>query len=113
MLINVTSIRLRSLWGYFPLTYNAMHIVRQIKSQPGFVRMKNTGVGYNHYTLSVWQDENSMKAFARTGAHLEAMKIGASLAHEIRTLSYYGDEVPSWREVKAMLKEKGRVISYN
>ena len=53
MLVNVTSIRLRSLWGYFPLTYNAMKIVRQIKSQPGFVRMKNTGIGYDHYTLSL------------------------------------------------------------
>ena len=84
MLVNVTSIRLRSLWGYFPLTYNAMKIVRQIKSQPGFVRMKNTGIGYDHYTLSVWQDEQSMKIFAKTGAHLEAMKKSATLAYEIR-----------------------------
>src|SRR5688572_3064544 len=110
MLINVTSIRLRSLWGYFPLTYNAMHIVRQIKSQPGFVRMKNTGIGYNHYTLSVWEDQKSMQAFARTGPHLEAMKKSATLSNEIRTYSYGGENIPSWREVKIMLKEKGRVI---
>lgn len=112
MIINVTSIRLRSLWNYFPLTYNAMHIVRQTRKQPGFVRMKNTGFGYDHYTLSVWKDEDSMKVFARSGAHLTAMKKSAELAHEIRTFSYEGEKLPTWREVRVLLSEKGKVLNF-
>lgn len=112
MIINVTSIRLRSLWNFFALSYNGLLISRQAKSQPGLIRMKNRGFGYDHYTLSVWEDKESLKKFARSGAHLEAMKKSGELATEIRTYSYQGDKIPSWKEAEAMLREKGKVFRY-
>lgn len=112
MIINVTSIRLRSVWNFFALSYNGLLISRQAKTQPGFIRMKNRGFGYDHYTLSVWASEEALKQFARSGAHLEAMKKSGKLATEIRTYSYEGDQLPSWKEVEALLKDKGRVFKY-
>ena len=112
MIVNVTSIRLRSLWHFFALSYNGLLISRQAKSQPGFIRLKNTGFGYVHYTLSVWENEEALRQFARSGAHLAAMKKSGQLATEIRTYSYASDQLPSWSEVKTLLQEKGRVFTF-
>lgn len=112
MIINVTSIRLRSLWNFFALSYHGLLISRQAKTQPGFVRMKNRGFGYDHYTLSVWESEEALRQFARSGAHLDAMKKSGQLASEIRTYSYAGGQLPSWNEVKGLLREKGRIFKY-
>lgn len=89
-----------------------MHIVRQTKTQKGFVKMKSTGFGYNHYTLSVWNAEKNLKEFSRSGAHLDAMKKSNSLASEIRIYTYQSETVPSWGEVKKILGEKGKVFSF-
>ncbi len=112
MVINITSIRIRSLWKFFELSYNGLLISRQTKTQPGFIRLKNTGFGYDHYTLSVWKDQKSLREFARSGAHLEAMKKSAALATEIRTYSYESDQLPDWKEVKQLLRDKGKVFRY-
>lgn len=112
MFVTVTSIRLKSVWLYFKLTYNAMHIVRQCKTEAGFIKMKNTGFGYLHYTLSMWKTEDDLKRFAKSGAHLAAMKLSKSLAAEIRTYTFRSDEIPGWKEAKALLNEKGKVLKY-
>lgn len=112
MIVNVTSIRLRSWWNFFALSYYAMHIVRQTKSQPGFIKLKNTGFGYDHYTMSVWQDEESLRKFARTGAHLNAMKKSGALATEIRTYNFSADTMPNWKEVRQLLKENGKIFKF-
>lgn len=112
MIVTVTSLRLRRLLGYFPLTLRALGIVRQIRKQPGFLKMRNKGFGYLHYTLSAWENEEAAKAFARTGAHAEAMRNAAGLATEIRVLTYASDAMPSWAEAKRRVAAEGRRIAY-
>lgn len=112
MIIVVTSLRLRKLWHYFKMTYLAMHIMRQLKAQKGFVSMRNTGFGYMHYTLSVWESEEEMKRFARSGAHQEAMKRSRTISTEIGTYSYQSDQAPDWKEAKRLLFENGKFISF-
>jgi len=102
----------RLVFRAFELSYNGLLISRQTKTQPGFIRLKNTGFGYDHYTLSVWEDYESLKAFARSGAHLDAMKKSATLASEIRTYSYESGQLPDWKQVKVLLREKGKVFRY-
>ena len=112
MTVTVTSIKLKRWRHYFKLTYLALKIVRQTKQQKGFVKMKNTGFGYLHYTLSVWQSDADMKNFARTGAHLEAMKKSRTIADEIRIYTFQSEQMPKWKEAKQLLLEKGKVISF-
>lgn len=112
MRITITSIQLRSAWQFFSLSNHGRKIQAQAKKSPGFVKMKNTGWGKLHYTLSIWESEASMKAFARTGAHLEAMKQSAKLSHEIRTLTIESETIPDWKEVKRLLSEKGKVLRF-
>ena len=112
MVVSLTSIRLRKWWQFFQLSYFGMTIFRQLRRQPGCLRMKNTGFGYWHYTLSVWENEEAIKPFVRSGAHLHAMKFSRRLSHEIRTYTYRTDRIPSWKEAKQLLRERGKVIHY-
>lgn len=112
MVITITSITLRSVWKFFALTNNARKIQGQATRSPGFVRMKNTGWGKLHYTLSVWESEAALKAFARSGAHLEAMKKSKDLSTELSTYTYESPTEPDWAAAKALLAEKGKVLKF-
>lgn len=113
MVVTVTSLRLKSAWLFFKLSWHGLQISRQAKTKPGFIKMKNTGFGYLHYTCSAWQDEASMKNFAKTGAHLKAMKKSSAMATEIKTYTFETDRMPDWIEAKTLLAEKGKSLLYH
>jgi hypothetical protein len=112
MIITVTSIKLRSVWYYFKLTLLGFKIVKQLKSEKGFIKMKNTGFGYDHYTLSVWRSTDDLKRFSGSGAHAEAMKHTKLIATEIRTYTYNSDSLPNWKEVKKLLAGNSKVLNF-
>jgi hypothetical protein len=111
MTITITSLRIRSLWTFFRLSWLGLKISMQVKKSPGFIKMKNTGFGYMHYTITVWKDVESMKEFMKSGAHAEAMKISAQIANEIGNYTYQSDVLPSWKEAKELMK-KGSFKNY-
>ena len=112
MIVSITSIRLRSLWKFFSLSWHGLQISRQTRNQKGFLKLRNTGFGYMHYTLTLWETPEDLKAFARSGAHLESMKKSAELATEIRIWSYPAEKLPSWAEARKILHENGKVFRY-
>ncbi len=75
--------------------------------------MQNTGFGYMHYTLSAWENEEAMRAFAYKGdLHLAAMKESRKLSTEIKTYTYQDDTVPDWKTAKRLVAEKGKVLVF-
>jgi hypothetical protein len=83
--------------------------MRQAKALSGKKGFQNTGLGYKHYTMSAWSDEAAMRQFAYSdGAQKEAMKQTRKIAREIKTYTYQADAMPTWREAKQLVKEKGR-----
>ncbi|MBL7844361.1 MAG: DUF3291 domain-containing protein [Cyclobacteriaceae bacterium] len=111
MMVTITSIKLRSPWKFFALSYNAMKIIRQLEST-NFLQKKARGIWTMHYTITSWKSEEDLKTFAKSGAHLQAMKVSADLAEEIRTLTYQTDTFPSWKEAKELLSERGKVLRF-
>ena len=65
-----------------------------------------------HYTMTLWDNEADLKAFASTGAHLEAMKKSKEIAKEIRIYTYDADSLPSWKEAKQLLASKAKVYQF-
>jgi heme-degrading monooxygenase HmoA len=104
MHVTVTYIRLRSPWQFFLLSYYAMKITLQLRTQPGFVKMKNTGFGRDHYTMSLWKTREDIKAFAKSGAHLVAMGKTHELSTDLKTLTYEADVLPAWPDAKARVR---------
>ncbi len=112
MLITITSIRLRSVFYFFKLSYHGWQVSKQLQKQNGFVELRNTGFGYLHYTCSVWENEAALKAFAVSGAHKTAMQQSAKLATTIQTYTYSSDQVPDWVSAKKLLSENGKTIQF-
>lgn len=112
MYVTVTSLKLRSVWGFFKLSLYGLKISQQAKAEKGFVAMKNAGFGKLHFTLTQWQSEEDLKRFARSGNHLEAMKASAKLATEIRTYTFAIAQLPDWASAKKLLAEHGKVLTF-
>lgn len=112
MKVTITSLELRSPLHFFALSYRAMKIMMQLQKTP-CVKKRTRGFWTKHYTMTLWNSENDLKDFAKVGAHLTAMKDGKSVAKEIRTLTYEANSLPSWKDAKALIHEKGKVTRYN
>ncbi len=108
----ITLLELKSPWLFFKLSYLAMHIVLQLRKDKNCLAQKNTGFWTTHYTMTLWNSEAAMKAFARSGAHLEAMKQSGKLAKEIRILTIPAAKLPSWKEAKLRVYKEGKVYHF-
>ena len=110
MKATITSIELKGPFKFFALSAQALQIVRQLKAT-NHKDFKKRGFWTTHYTMTLWNSEEDLQAFARSGAHLEAMKRSKEIAKEIRTITIDAEQLPSWSEAKALL-QGGKVIRY-
>ncbi len=110
MKVTVTSIELKGPFKYFVLSTMALKIMRQLKAT-NYKAFKKKGFWTTHYTMTLWENEEQMKEFARSGAHLTAMKDSRKIAKEIRSITIDGETLPNWKEAKKIL-EKAKVIKY-
>lgn len=110
MKVTVTSIELKGPFKYFVLSTIALRIIRQLKAT-NYKAFKKKGFWTTHYTMTLWENEEQMKEFARSGAHLTAMKDSGKIAKEIRSITVEGETLPNWKEAKKLL-EKAKVIKY-
>jgi hypothetical protein len=112
MLASVTRLRVRSFRDLPAFLWMTFLIQRQAKHAPGFVGGELLIDNFRTYwTLTVWKDEKSMKAFRGLDAHGRAMpKLvqwcdEASYAHWICA----DDKVPRWEEAYDHLLKEGRL----
>lgn len=110
MKVVITSIELKGPLKFFLLSNEARKIIKQLKGTR-CLAFKKRGFWIKHYTMTLWKDENELKEFATSGAHLEAMKAGEKIAKEINTIIIDRNQLPSWQEAERLL-ESGTVIRY-
>lgn len=110
MVAVITSIELKGPFKFFALSLYALKIMKQLKAGD-HVDFKKRGIWTKHYTMSLWKTTDDMKAFARSGAHMEAMKKSAVIAKEIRTATIETDQLPDWKTAKKLL-ETGKVLKF-
>jgi len=111
MKITITCIELKNPLKFFLLSQKALGIVLQLKNT-NCVEMKKRGFWTRHYTMTLWKNEADLKRFAKSGAHLEAMKMSGKIAKEIKTLTIDSDTFPDWKIAKSIL-EKVKPIQYS
>lgn len=110
MKVVITSIELRGPLKFFALSASALKILKQLKATNS-LDFKKRGIWTKHYTMSLWNNEQEMRDFAMSGAHLEAMKTSKKIAKEIRTITIEADKLPDWKAAIELL-ESGKVIKY-
>jgi len=111
MKLTITSIELKGILKFFILSQQALFILKQLRSSQckGF---KKKGIWTTHYTMTLWNSEQEMKAFAHSGAHLSAMKLSQSIAKEIKILTIDANEFPSWNQAIELLNRQGKSFKY-
>ncbi|XOV65920.1 MAG: DUF3291 domain-containing protein [Fluviicola sp.] len=108
--VTITSIELKGPFKFFALSSQALKIIRQLRTTQ-CKDFKKRGFWTTHYTMTLWNNEEELKQFAKSGAHLEAMKASGAMAKEIRTITIEAETLPNWIEAKQLLKQ-GKVIAY-
>ena len=111
MKITITSLKLKSIWHFFKFSLLGMKVLGQLKDSKR-VKQRTVGFWRMHYTMTLWNNEQEMREFARTSHHLTGMQRSREIADEIRIYTYDGDELPGWKEAIALLHSNGRIIKY-
>ena len=110
MKATITSIELKGPLKFFALSSSALKITKQLRASE-YKAFKKKGFWTKHYTMTLWNNEEELKAFAHSGAHLDAMKLSRQIAKEIRTITIETDVLPSWKEGQQLL-EKAKVLKF-
>ena len=62
MIVVITSLELKNPFHFFLFSYKAMYVVKQLKKSNSKA-FKSKGIWTKHYTMSLWENEDDMKAF--------------------------------------------------
>lgn len=103
MKATITSIELKGPLKFFVLSAQALKIIKQLRATK-YKGFKKRGIWTKHYTMTLWNNESELKEFAKSGAHLDAMKKSKKIAKEIRTITIDAETLPSWDEAKRLLE---------
>lgn len=111
MLVVVTYFRLRSAIRGFELFLHEHRIKKQLKEMQ-CKAYKKRAIFKDVHTMTLWDSEEDMLRFVRSGAHLESMKSTARLGSQFRSVSFEVSAMPSWKEAIERLARDGKVVNY-
>ena len=72
--VSITGLRLKARRHMFRFWWHSIRSMAQARQAPGNVKAEARIVQGVHHTLSVWVDEQAMRAFLLSGAHRQAMR---------------------------------------
>lgn len=111
MIASVTELNLKNFWSLFYFVPHAIRSKRQADKADGLISISIKPEGFLvQRTLTVWQDETSMKNYVRSGWHLDAMKAFPKMANKSYVVTFDVEEEPSWEEAIQQLRTRGRAI---
>jgi len=107
MYISITGLQFKRFLSPFIFLLHAVRSMTQARHSQG----NRTTMAFRHhgtyYTLSSWENKESMKAFAYSGAHKKAIQI-FNRFFTGKTYGYEGATLPSKDEAIQLLEENGR-----
>lgn len=81
--VSVTRLRLRSFWKLPQFLFHAIRSRRQAERSPGHLKaLLGNEQNWVFWTITMWQDEASMRAFMLRGNHKKAMPLLNELVDE-------------------------------
>jgi hypothetical protein len=109
--ISVTRLRLRSARFLPAFALRNLRVLAQARAAPGFrggALLADRAFAF--WTLTAWDDEGSMRAYASTGTHRAAMPRFADWCDEGSVAGWEqgGAALPSWAEADRRMREGGR-----
>lgn len=109
--VSVTRLRIRSVRFIPGFVLYTLRSMRQCKRAAGFQDGSLLGDRkLTFWTMTLWQDQNAMRAFMASGTHLKAMPMLLDWCDEASVVHWTQDNVamPSWQEADRRMRTQGR-----
>lgn len=110
--VSVTRLRLRNFLYLVPFMFHAMRSSNQIIKSPGFLKGKTLlDKHLTFWTISLWKEQNDMRAYRIADAHKEAMPKLQQWCDEASVVHWMqeSDDIPDWQTSYLRMKSEGRV----
>jgi hypothetical protein len=107
--VSITGLRLKGLRHAPRFWWHAIRSMIQARAALGNRKAEARTIEGVHHTLTVWIDEEAMRHFLRSGAHLKAMKAFRDIATG-STLGFTTELPPDWSVVHELWRTKGKVV---
>ncbi|MBM7691573.1 heme-degrading monooxygenase HmoA [Peribacillus deserti] len=113
MFISVTRLRLKGKRNLPAFIWYTVKSINQAKKAEGILYSSFNKEGWHTYwTLTIWENNQSMKKYRNNGSHLKAMKVSRKIASELESMNWEADHQPPWDECKERLDNKfGRKLN--
>ncbi len=104
--VSITGLRVRHFWQTPIFWRHAIASMNQAQRAGGCLDAEAQTINGIHHTRSVWQNRAAMRAYLKSGAHLEAMRVFDKIATG-KTYGFDTTEIPDWNTVHTLWHEKG------
>lgn len=105
--VSIAGLELKRKRHAFRFFWHALHAMRQARRAQGNLKAEAKTIHGVHHTLTVWESEADMRRFLYRGAHRAAIRAFPNIATG-KTFGFAASEVPSWDEVHALWRARGR-----
>lgn len=109
MYVSITGLELRAFWHGPRFWWHAMRSMQQALSADGNLYAGTQTINGVQHTLSGWRDEQAMRAYLVSGAHIGAMKAFDAIAVG-KTIGFTTDRLPDWSEVHKIWRDRGKTV---
>ena len=107
MFMSVTRLHLKGKRMLPVFFYHTLWSIIQSKNAKGLLYSSFDRESWHTYwTLTVWENQDCMRAFRNKGSHLKAMKISRNIADELEYINWEADQIPTWDECKKRLHHR-------
>lgn len=110
--VSITRLRLRS-WRFLPAFFlQTGSVIAQARKADGFgggalLRDRQ----HTYWTLTLWQDQEGMRHYMTSGAHLKVMPRLMDWCDEASVVHWWQDHSnpPNWTEAERRMRSEGRI----
>lgn len=109
--VSVTRLRLRSPYYLLSFGWQAILSARQANHSAGLIKSAFQRKAKNAFwTLTLWQDEASMKAYRNSGVHGKVMPKLLDWCDEASVVHWHQEslELPTWSEAEHRMRTEGK-----
>jgi len=103
MIASATKFESKGLIEHFKFLKISGDVIAQAKNTEGLILIKVNA--FSLRTLTVWKDEDSMRGFRDSGAHLSAMRVSVKLGTPW-SITWNTENMPTWHESIKKINEK-------
>ncbi len=107
--VSITGLQVRRVWHVPSFWLYAVKAMAQARKAPGNILAQTRTINGVHHTLSVWTDQEMMRAYLVSGPHLDAMRVFPRIATG-KVVGYRTKDVPDGSEVHRIWRTQGRTV---